>query len=137
EGGGRGGGVGGVEEAGERGWGKGGEGGAEGGVEADRAAGCGLLPQGRPAAVLGAAGEAVRDGVPGRVDSPGGGLGDQDPPADGQDAGGTPERVAGLLRRDDHEWSVGGDQQQDQDDEAASVWVPGPGILQAEDPGDP
>ena len=31
----------------------------------------------------------------------------------------------------------GGDEQQDQDDEAAGVWVPGPGVLQAEDPGDP
>ena len=31
----------------------------------------------------------------------------------------------------------GGDEQQDQDDEAASLWVPGPGVLQAEDPGDP
>jgi hypothetical protein len=33
--------------------------------------------------------------------------------------------------------SYGGDEQQDQDDEAACVWVPGYGVLQAEDPGDP
>ena len=44
---------------------------------------------------------------------------------------------AGVLRRDDLEWPDGGDEQQDQDDEAAGVWVPGPGVLQAEDPGDP
>ena len=31
----------------------------------------------------------------------------------------------------------GGDEQQDQDDEAAGLRVPGPGVLQAEDPGDP
>ena len=35
------------------------------------------------------------------------------------------------------ERSDGGDEQQDQDDEAAGVRVPGPGVLQAEDPGDP
>ena len=66
---------------------------AEGGAEAQRAAGDGLLPEGGPAAVLGAAGEAVRHDVPGRLDPPGGGVGDQGPPADGQDAGGAPERV--------------------------------------------
>ena len=31
----------------------------------------------------------------------------------------------------------GGDEQQDQDDEAPGLRVPGPGVLQAEDPGDP
>ena len=66
---------------------------AEGGVEAERAAGGGLLPEGGLAAVLGAAGEAIRHDVPGRVDPAGGGVGDQDPAADGQDAGGAPERV--------------------------------------------
>ena len=35
--------------------------------------------------------------------TPGGGVGDQGAPADGQDAGGAPERAAGVLRRDDHE----------------------------------
>ena len=47
---------------------------------------------------------------------------------------------SGLLAYydvDDHERPDGGDEQQDQDDEAAGVWVPGPGVLQAEDPGDP
>ena len=44
---------------------------------------------------------------------------------------------AGVLRRDDLERADGGDEQQDQDDEAAGVWVPGPRVLQAEDPGDP
>ena len=44
---------------------------------------------------------------------------------------------AGVLRRDDQQRPDGGDQQQDQDDEAAGLRVPGPGILQAEDPGDP
>ena len=63
--------------------------------------------------------------------------GDQDAPADGQDAGGAPQRAAGVLRRDDHERADGGDEQQDQDDEAAGLRVPGPGVLQAEDPGDP
>ena len=75
--------------------GEGREAAAEGGAEAERAAGDGLLHEGGPAAVLGAAGEAVRDDVPGRLDSPGGGVGDQDPPADGQDAGGAPQ--SGLL----------------------------------------
>ena len=110
---------------------------AAGGAEAERAAGCGLLPEGGPAAVLGAAGEALRHDVPRRMDSPGGGVGDPDPPADGQDAGGAPIGPAGVLRRDDLERPDGGDEQQDQDDEAAGVWVPGPRVLQAEDPGDP
>ena len=48
-----------------------------------------------------------------------------------------PQRPAGVLRRDDHERSDGGDEQQDQDDEADGLRVPGPGVLQAEDPGDP
>ena len=69
--------------------------------------------------------------------TPGGGVGDQGPPADGQDAGGAPERVAGVLRRDDLERADGGDEQQDQDDEAPGLWIPGPRVLQAEDPGDP
>src|SRR5262249_59647743 len=117
--------------------GEGGEEGAEGGAEAERAAGRGLLPEGGPAAVLGAAGEAVRDDVPGRVDPPGGGVGDQGAPADGPDAGGAPIGPAGVLRRDDLERADGGDEPQDQDDEAAGVRVPGPGGLQVEDPGDP
>ena len=41
--------------------------------------------------------------VPRRLDPPGGGVGDQDAAADGQDAGGAPERAAGVLRRDDHQ----------------------------------
>ena len=45
--------------------------------------------------------------------------------------------IVGLLRRDDHERSDGGDEQQDQDDEATGLWVPRQGVLQAEDPGDP
>ena len=64
---------------------------AGGGAGAEQAAGDGLLHEGGPAAVLGAAWEAVRDDVPGRLDSPGGGVGDQDAPADGQDAGGAPQ----------------------------------------------
>ena len=44
---------------------------------------------------------------------------------------------AGVLRRDDLQRSDGGDEPQDQDDEAAGLWVPGPGVLQVEDPGDP
>ena len=62
---------------------------------------------------------------------------DQDAAADGQDAGGAPQWSAGVLRRDDHERADGGDQQQDQDHEATSLWVPGQGVLQAEDTGDP
>ena len=58
-------------------------------------------------------------------------------PADGQDAGGAPHGTAGVLRRDDHERPDGGDEQQDQDDETPGVRIPGPGVLQAEDPGDP
>ena len=37
----------------------------------------------------------------------------------------------------DHHRADGRDQQQDQDDEAASLWLPRSGILQAQDPGDP
>lgn len=44
---------------------------------------------------------------------------------------------AGVLRRDDHERSDGGHQQQDQDDEADGLRLPGSRVLQAEDPGDP
>src|SRR4029077_5363664 len=73
----------------------------------------------------------------GRLDSPGGVVRDQDTPPDGQDAEGTPGGPAVVLRRDDHERPDGGDEQQDQDDEAAGVWVPGPGVLQAQDPCDP
>ena len=35
-------------------------------------------------------GQAVRDHIPGRLDPPGRGVGDQDAPADGQDTCGTP-----------------------------------------------
>ena len=62
----------------------------EGGVGVEQAAGDGLLHEGGPAAVLGAAREEVRDDVPGRLDPPSGGVGDQDAAADGQDAGGAP-----------------------------------------------
>jgi hypothetical protein len=47
---------------------------------------------------------------------------------------------SGLLAYYDVRISTGpfgGDEQQDQDDEAAGVRVPGPGVLQTEDPGDP
>jgi hypothetical protein len=49
-------------------------------------------------------------------------------------------RRLGLLAYYDYPISTGpfgGDEQQDQDDEAAGVRVPGPGVLQTEDPGDP
>src|SRR4051812_44879794 len=49
---------------------------------------------------------------------------------DGQDAGSTSEWSVGVRRRDDHVGSAGGDEQQDQDDEAANVWVPRQGVLQ-------
>ena len=62
---------------------------------------------------------------------------DQNTPADGQDAGGTPQWSAGVLRRDDQQRPDGGDKQQDQDDEAPGVRVPGHGVLQAQDPCDP
>ena len=54
----------------------------------------------------------------------GGVLGDQERSTDGQDAGLAPERAVGVLRRDDHVGPDGGDEPQDQDDEATSVWVP-------------
>ena len=38
-------------------------------------------------------GKQFATAVPGRLDSPGGGVGDQDAPADGQDAGGAPQWV--------------------------------------------
>jgi Transposase len=47
------------------------------------------------------------------------------------------EWPVGLPRRDDHLGPDGGDQQQDQDHEALSLWVPEPEVLQVEDPGDP
>ena len=47
---------------------------AGGGAGAEQAAGDGLLPEGGPAAVLGAAGQAVRDGVPQRLAAAGGGV---------------------------------------------------------------
>ena len=72
-----------------------------------------------------------------RLDSPSRGVGDQDPPADGQDVGGAPLGFAGVLRCDDHERADGGDEQQDQDNEASGVRFPRPGVLQAEDPGNP
>src|SRR6476619_1262827 len=106
-----------------------------GGVGLEQVAGGGVLPEGGPAAVLGAAGEEVRDVVPRRLDQASGGVGDPDAAADGQDVGGASERSAGGLRRDDHVGPDGGDEQQDQDDEAASVWFPGQGVLEAEDPG--
>src|SRR5262249_785176 len=108
-------------------WGRGG---------GEKAAGDGLLPEAGPAAILGDAGQAVRDGVPERRDPPSRGLRGEDAPADGQDVSGPSDGAAGVLRRDDHEWTAGGDEQQDQDDEASGIWVPGSGVLQAEDPGD-
>ena len=45
--------------------------------------------------------------------------------------------AAGVLRRDDLQRPDGGDEQQDQDDEAPGVRIPGHGVLQTEDPGDP
>ena len=110
---------------------------AEGSAGPERAIGDGLLHEGRSATVLGPTREGVRDHVPGRLDPPGGGVGDQNTPADGQDAGGAPQWVAGVLRRDDLERPTGGDQQQDQDDEAPGVRLSGHGVLQAEDSGDP
>ena len=92
-----------LKDAGEPRRGEGREEAAGGGAGAEQVAGDGLLPEGGPAAVLGAAGQAVRDVVPRRLDQAGGGVGDQDAAADGQDAGGAPERAAGVLRRDDHE----------------------------------
>ena len=68
---------------------------------------------------------------------PSGGVGNQNTSTDGQNAGNTPYWITGLLRRDDFKWSNGGDEQQDQDDEAPSVRVPGHGVLQVEDPCDP
>ena len=65
-----------------------------GGAGAEQAAGDGLLPEGGPAAVLGATRQAVRDGVPQRLAATGGGLRGQDAPADGQDAGGAPQRAS-------------------------------------------
>src|SRR5512142_2822661 len=98
----------------------------EGGAGAEPVAGGGLLPEGGSPSVLGATGQEVRDRIPRRLDQASRGVGDQDAPTDGQDAGGAPGWSAGLLRRDDHVGSAGGDEQQDQDDEAASLWVPGP-----------
>ena len=105
-------------------------------LSVEPAAGDGLLYEGRSAAVLGATRQTVRDDVPGWLDSPGRSIGYQDAPADGQDAGGSPQWAPGVLRRDDLERSDGRDQQQDQDDETPSVRIPGSRVLQAEDPGD-
>jgi transposase len=58
------------------------------GAGVEPAAGDSLLPQGGSAEVLGATRETVRDDAPGWLDSPSRDLGDQDPPADVQDAGG-------------------------------------------------
>ena len=71
------------------------------GAGAEQAPGDGLLYEGRPAAILAATWEAVRDDIPGRMDSPSGGVRDQNTAADGQDAGGAPEGAADVLRRDD------------------------------------
>ena len=109
----------------------------EEGAGPEQAAGDGLLHEGRLEAVLGATREAVRDRVAGRLDRPCGGVRGQDAPADGQDAVGAPQWPAGVRRCDDHERADGGDEQHDQDDEATSLWVPGPRVLQAQDPGDP
>src|SRR4051794_23313748 len=108
-----------AEGGGEPRRGEGREEAAGGGAGLERVAGRGLLPEGGPASVLGAAGQVVRDVVPRRVDQAGGGVGDQDAATDGQDAGGAPERAVGVLRRDDHVGADGGDEQQDQDDEAS------------------
>src|SRR6202035_3436343 len=70
---------------------------AGGGAGAEPAAGDSLLPQGGSAAVLGATRETVRDDVPGWLDSPSRGIGDQDTSADVQDAGGAPQWAAGVL----------------------------------------
>src|SRR5512135_3710144 len=98
----------------------------EGGVGTEPVAGGGLLPEGGSPPVLGATGQEVRDRIARRLDQASRGVGDQDAPTDGQDAGGAPGWSAGLLRRDDHVGSAGGAEQQAQDDEAASLWVPGP-----------
>ena len=62
---------------------------------------------------------------------------DQGASADGQNAGSAPYRATGVLRRDDLERPDGGDEQQDQDNEAPGVRVPRHGVLQAEDPCNP
>src|SRR4029077_468657 len=71
------------------------------------------------------------------LDSPCERLRGGDAQADGQDTGKSPLGSAGLLRLPDQHRPTGGNEQQDQDDEAAGVRVPRPGVLQAQDPGDP
>ena len=58
-------------------------------------------------------------------------------PSTSSAAGGASRRPVGVPRRADHQRTHGGDEQQDQDDEPPGIRVPGPRVLQAEDPGDP
>ena len=109
----------------------------EGGAGAEQATGDGLLYEGRPAAILAATWEAVRDDVPGRVDSPSGASGIK---ILQQMAKTLAAHRSGLLAYYDvmiQQRPDGGDKQQDQDDEAPGVRVPGHGVLQTQDPCDP
>ena len=57
--------------------------------------------------------------IPGRVDPPSRGIGNQDTPPDVQDTGASSHWSARVLRRDDQQRPNGGDEQQDKDDECA------------------
>ena len=85
----------------------------EGGTEAEQATGDCLLYERRTAAVLGATRQTVCDDISGRLDSTSRGVRDQDSPTDGQDSRGASQRAIDVLRREDFEWSDGGDEQQD------------------------
>ena len=82
-------------------------------------------------------GKAVRDHVPGRLDSPGEASGIKVLQQMAKTLAAHRTGLLGLLRRDDLKRPDGGDEQQDQDDEAPSVRIPGHGVLQTEDPCDP
>src|SRR5260370_1327284 len=72
-----------------------------------------------------------------RWDSSGACGGLRDALADGQVTGIAWRGLAGVLRLPDQYRSLGGDEQQDQIHEPASLWVQGSGVLQAQNPGDP
>ena len=107
-----------------------------GGLELEQAAGDGLLHEGGSAAVLGATRQAVAtaflNGWIRRAEASGIKMLQQM-------AKTLAEHRTGLLAyykyRSDR--ALGRDKQQDQDDEAAGLWVPRPRVLQAQDLGNP
>jgi hypothetical protein len=75
--------------------------------------------------------ESDSDHVPERLESASRVVGDQDSPTDRQNSASASHWPTGVLQRDDFKRPGGGDEQQDQNKDAAGVWISRHGVLQA------